>query len=421
MTVATTWRNRITGSGVESPDQILANPANWRVHPKHQQDALEGVLNEVGWVQDVIVNQRTGHLVDGHLRVSLALRRGEPDVPVKYVDLTEAEEALVLATIDPLSALAVTDEGKLRELLDEVNPQESSVQKMLDDMARSHRIYEDLIGDDPSHKIDQAELLRERWETEVGDLWQIGEHRLLIGDCTDALVVERLFGERTAELIVTDPPYGVEYVGKTKDALKISNDALSIAPLTPGGCFYVFSPAGDMELVFRLALVDAGLRLTQALVWIKNRFVMGRQDYQWRHESLLYGWKPGAAHRWYGGRRQDTIYDDRANLDTLSHDEAIEMLRSLISNVQTTVWEEDRPSANRLHPTVKPLPLVARAINNSSVAGDIIYDPFLGSGTTMVASESIGRTCFGCEIDPKYAAVILERLSDGGIDPRRLP
>lgn len=138
--MSTTWRNRITGSGVESPDQILANPANWRVHPKHQQDALEGVLNEVGWVQDVIINQQTGHLVDGHLRVSLALRRGEPDVPVKYVDLTEAEEALVLATIDPLSALATTDAGKLDELLRDVATGEAAVQEMLAELAQNEGI-----------------------------------------------------------------------------------------------------------------------------------------------------------------------------------------------------------------------------------------------------------------------------------------
>lgn len=135
MTAVATWRNRITGSGVESPDQILANPANWRVHPKHQQDALEGVLNEVGWVQDVIVNQRTGHLVDGHLRVSLALRRGEAEVPVKYVDLTEAEESLVLATLDPLSALATTDAGKLDELLRDISTGEAAVQEMLAELA----------------------------------------------------------------------------------------------------------------------------------------------------------------------------------------------------------------------------------------------------------------------------------------------
>lgn len=139
-TAATTWRNRIIGSGVESPDQILANPANWRVHPKHQQDALEGVLNEVGWVQDVIINANTGHLVDGHLRVSLALRRGEAEVPVKYVDLTEAEEALVLATIDPLAAMAVTDAAKLDELLRDVSTGEAAVQEMLAELAERNGV-----------------------------------------------------------------------------------------------------------------------------------------------------------------------------------------------------------------------------------------------------------------------------------------
>jgi hypothetical protein len=132
---ATTWQNRIIGEGEESPDQLLANPANWRVHPKHQQDALAGVLNEVGWVQRVIVNQRTGHIVDGHLRVSLALQRNEPTIPVVYVDLDEAEEALVLATLDPLSALATTDAGKLDELLRDISTGEAAVQEMLAELA----------------------------------------------------------------------------------------------------------------------------------------------------------------------------------------------------------------------------------------------------------------------------------------------
>lgn len=131
---ATNWRNRIVGNGEESPDQLLANPANWRIHPKHQQDALAGVLNEVGWVQQVIVNQRTGHLVDGHLRVSLALRREEPTIPVVYVDLDEDEEALVLATIDPLAALAVTDAAKLDELLADLTVNDAAVQSMINSL-----------------------------------------------------------------------------------------------------------------------------------------------------------------------------------------------------------------------------------------------------------------------------------------------
>lgn len=135
MAVAQTWQNRIVGSGEEAPDQLLANPVNWRVHPRHQQEALAGVLDEVGWVQQVIVNQRTGHLIDGHLRVALAMRRGEPKVPVLYVDLDPEEEALVLATLDPLAAMAAADAEKLDELLRDVSTSEAAVQEMLSMLA----------------------------------------------------------------------------------------------------------------------------------------------------------------------------------------------------------------------------------------------------------------------------------------------
>lgn len=140
MAATQNWQNRIVGSGEEAPDQLLANPANWRIHPQAQQDALAGVLSEVGWVQQVIVNQRTGHLIDGHLRVALAMRRGEPTVPVLYVDLDPHEEALILATLDPLAAMAATDAAKLEELLRDVSTGEAAVQAMLDELAQKAEI-----------------------------------------------------------------------------------------------------------------------------------------------------------------------------------------------------------------------------------------------------------------------------------------
>lgn len=197
------WRNRITGSGEEAPDQLLANPANWRIHPKAQQDALAGALDTVGWVQQVMVNRRTGFVVDGHARVALALTRGEATVPVLYVDLDPDEEALVLATLDPIGAMAGRDEEKLRALLADVSVDDAGLLALLGDLG----------GDDPKAGLTDPDEVPEPPEepyVKPGELYRLGDHRLLCGDATKPEDVERLLDGATTTLLATDPPYGVQ-------------------------------------------------------------------------------------------------------------------------------------------------------------------------------------------------------------------
>jgi DNA modification methylase len=388
---APAWRNRIVGSGEEAPDQLLANPANWRTHPGLQRDALRGSLSEVGWVQQIMVNQRTGFVVDGHARVEEALSRHEPTVPVLYVDLSPAEEALVLATLDPIGAMAERDDARLDDLLTQLSVDDLGLQALLDSLGTQ----------EPKHGLtdpDDAPALGEGSNIKRGDLFALGDHRLLCGDCTELADVVALFrgpdeldfGDAQADIVWTDPPYGIDYVGKTAEHLRIDNDfasatrelvasALRLAPLKAGGAFYVASPSGDMESEFRKALEEIGFRLRQQIVWVKDVFVMGRQDYHWRHESVLYGWRDGEAHHWAGGRAQDTV------------------------------WEIPRPRRSAEHPTMKPVELVARSLSNSSRPGDLVYEPFAGSGSTLIACEQLGRRCAAIEIDPAYAQGILER------------
>jgi site-specific DNA-methyltransferase (adenine-specific) len=196
------------------------------------------------------------------------------------------------------------------------------------------------------------------------------------------------------DLVVTDPPYNVDYTGKTKDALKIENDKKSnddfykflfdfyiqiAAETKKGGSFYIWH-ADSEGANFRYAMANAGIMVKQCLIWVKNSMVMGRQDYHWKHEPCLYGWKEGAAHNWYTNRKQ------------------------------TTVLEFDRPSRNAEHPKMKPVELISYQINNSSKKGDLVGDGFLGSGTTMVASHQLKRKCYGMELDPKYCQVIIDRM-----------
>src|SRR5665811_2216556 len=194
------WRNRITGTGEEAPDQLLANPGNWRIHPKAQQAALAGALDQVGWVQQVLVNRRSGFVVDGHARVALALSRGERAVPVLYVDLEPEEEALVLATLDPIGAMAGRDDQKLRALLAEVTVDDAGLAALLSDLAgvKAGRTDPDDVPEPP-----EAPYVK------PGELWQLGDHRLLCGDATSPEDVERLLDGAAPTLLATDPPYGV--------------------------------------------------------------------------------------------------------------------------------------------------------------------------------------------------------------------
>jgi site-specific DNA-methyltransferase (adenine-specific) len=231
-------------------------------------------------------------------------------------------------------------------------------------------------------------------ETVLGDLYEIGEHRLLCGDSTQTDTFEKLMQGEFADMVVTDPPYNVAYEGKTKDALTIDNDNMGNADfykflydfysalttaVKKGGAIYVWHAHSEIAN-FGKAMVDAGWLLKQQLIWVKNTMVMGRQDYQWKHEPCLYGWLPGDSHKWYSDRKQ------------------------------TTVIDFDKPQRNGEHPTMKPIGLFSYQIENSSKKGDIVIDAFGGSGTTMVACEQIKRKARIVEYDPRYCDVIVKRM-----------
>lgn len=229
-----------------------------------------------------------------------------------------------------------------------------------------------------------------------------------------------------ADLVLTDPPYNVDYTGKTKDALKIENDSMTDsrfrqfltdafkacdAGLKPGGAFYIWH-ADSEGYNFRGACRDAGWTVRQCLVWVKNHFVMGRQDYQWQHEPCLYGWKDGAAHYFVEDRTQTTVMeeDNRPDIDNMKKEEMRELIKELLEEkTPTTVIREKRPAASALHPTMKPVALMARLIRNSTKPGELVLDTFAGSGSTLIAADQLNRTAYVCELDPTYADVIIQR------------
>lgn len=415
------WRNRIVGYDEVDPEQLLANPLNWRIHSELQQETLEGMLDEVGIIVPIIENVRTGYVVDGHMRAALAIRRGQKKIPRIKVDLGPEEERKAILTIDPISAMATAHVGNLADLMAATTTENAAVQALLDELRKRHVEFdahdrEGLTDPDAVPEIPKIPT------TKPGDIWTLGDHRLVCGDIRTPGVLTEATHLRTADLVITDPPYGVSYVGKTKDALTLQGDEqddgatrelvrafLGAMPVKDGGPFYLFAPAGNTELQFRLAIVDAGLELRQALVWVKDQFVMGRQDYHWRHESILYGWRPGAAHYFKPDRTLDTVFDEQPDPAKMTKAELVAIARKLLEHQQTTTLREDRPRRSELHPTIKPVALYRRLIDNSSLGGETVLDGFAGSGTAAIACQETGRRAAMVELDPAYCDVAVER------------
>jgi DNA modification methylase len=342
----------------------------------------------VGWVQQVMVNQRTGYVVDGHARIEEALSRNEPTVPVLYVDLSAEEEALVLATLDPIGAMATADTERLRELLAELVVDDAGLLALLGDLA----------GNPPKAGLtdpDDAPPLRAETTIQPGDLFALGDHRLLCGDATDGAAYVRLLGTARASMVWTDPPWNVA-IGQDSNPRHRQRPGLANDDLAPAdfralldgfaaqavavldGDLYCVLGASEWPTL-DLALRGAGLHWSATIIWAKDAFVLGRSNYHRRYEPIWYGWRDGTASSYIGGRAQDDV------------------------------WEFPRPRRSEEHPTMKPVELVARAIANSSLTGGIVLDPFAGSGTTLIAAEQTGRTCAAIELDPRYVQVAIER------------
>jgi DNA modification methylase len=409
-----------------------------------EYEKLKRSILELGIVDPLVWNKQTETLVGGHQRLTVLRDLGYTTVPCWIVDLSPEKERQANLALNKITGR--WDEDKLRAVLEGLTPEEVAVAGF--DARDLRALYEDDAAEVKEDEFDVDASLAAHTEPRVkrGDVIQLGRHRLMCGDATCQADADRLFGDRQADMVFTDPPYNVDYKGGTKDALKIMNDKMSdssfyrflfdsfsaLFPHTrPGGAIYVCH-ADSEGLNFRRALLDSGYLVKQVLVWVKNSIVLGRQDYQWQHEPILYGWKPGAAHHWCGDRKQSTairpgdmlsVEEDKDGF-VLSFNVGFECVRIRVPSFDvlaksegSSVWLFDKPTASREHPTMKPIGLCARAIRNSSERGEIVADLFSGSGSTLIASEQLGRTCYAMELDPRYCDVICDRwenLTGGG-------
>ncbi len=384
-------------SRIARPLLPLAVPlSSVELHPHNPRQgnvaAIEASLARFGQQKPIVVQASTHRVVAGNHLVRAARSLGWTEIAANVVELDDATATAFLLTDNRSSDLGGYDDALLAAIL-----AEQAAFGNLDATGYNADDVAALVaaaGLVDARDVDACPELPSPGALYVrsGDCWALGPHRLVVGDATDPDAVRRVTDGTPVDLVWTDPPYGVSYVGKTAAGLRIVNDnlgedgtrrlvaaALQLAPLRLGGAFYVAAPAGPLHLAFLLAVGDAGLRVRQTLVWVKDRFVLGRSDYHARHEPILYGWRPGAAHHFVDDRTQDTV------------------------------WEIARPARSAEHPTMKPVALVERAIRNSSRPGETVYDPFAGSGTTLIAAEVAGRTCRAIEIDPRYAQVIVVR------------
>ena len=354
-------------------------------------DKVAMSLKEYGFRQPIVVD-KDRVIVVGHTRYRASKKLGFKEVPITIADNLTPEQINAYRIADNRTAEESEWDSELLKM--EIKDLEAKDFK-LDLLGFNEDQLNDMLFEEKQGLTDEDEVPEAPEEpiSKLGDIWKLGNHKLICGDSTILNNYEKLFNENKADLLMTDPPYNVDYEGKTKDKLTIQNDSKNdddfLQFLTDAfnncaihlklGCsFYIFH-SDWYGLEFRQSIKNSDLELKQNLIWAKNSMVMGRQDYQWQHEPCLYGWKRGASHSWYSDRKQ------------------------------TTIIKYDRPSKSKLHPTMKPVGLVEYLIKNSSKQEDIILDPFLGSGTTLMACEKQGRICYGVELDPKYCDVIIKR------------
>lgn len=354
-----------------------------------EYEKLKRSIEQFGYVEPVIWNTQTGRVVGGHQRLKVLTDMGTDTVDVVVVDMDEDKEKALNVALNKISGEWDTD--KLALVIADLQGADFDVSltgfdpEELDDLFRAD--VKDGVHEDDFDV--EAELNKPAF-TKAGDLWLLGEHRLLCADSTSPETFETLMGGRKANLVVTDPPYNVDYKGS---AGKIKNDHMAeevfeqfllsaytqmYDAMADDASIYVFH-SDSHGLAFRKAFEEAGFYLSGCCIWKKQSLVLGRSPYQWQHKPVLFGWKKKGKHQWYTGRKESTI------------------------------WEFDRPKKNTDHPTMKPVALVSYPIMNSTMTGCLVLDPFGGSGSTLIACEQTGRTCFTVELDEKFCDVIVKR------------
>lgn len=358
---------------------------NARKHEEYDISQIAKSIEAYGFNDPIGIWGKDNQIVEGHGRLLAAKKLGMKEVPcIRLDDLTDEQRREYTIMHNKTAELSTWDFDMLEKELSELDFGEFDIDWNIE----TEKAPDEVVEDEPPEVDEISEPMCKR-----GDIWKLGNHRLMCGDSTLAEDVDMLMNGARADMLLTDPPYNVAYEGGTKDKLTIQNDNMSDGAfheflrvafsradsvMRDGAAFYIWH-ADSEGFNFRSACKCVGWKVRQCLIWVKNSIVLGRQDYQWKHEPCLYGWKDGAAHY---------FIDDRT---------------------QSTVWEFNKPARNGVHPTMKPIELMARAIGNSARRAEIVLDLFGGSGSTLIACEQMERKCYMMELDTKYCDVIIRR------------
>lgn len=414
-----------------SVDQLKAYERNAKIHNEDQVEKIAASINEFGFLNPCLIDKDL-NIIAGHGRVMAAKKLGMQSVPCLFIEgLTDEQRRAYILADNKLTELGEWDMDLVSEELKDLKD------SGLDIDLTGFNIDDIIFEDDEASWVEEPEpTLPEEPITVRGDLWQLGDHILMCGDSTNPDDVDKLMRGGTADLLITDPPYNVglgqdkghsirpseaKQLHRRTDGLVIENDAMgteefetflraafknAVDHMRPGAAYYCWY-ASTTQKSFEAALEQTGIKPRQVIIWVKQAFTLGRQDYQWKHEPCFYGWKEGAAHYFIDARTLTTVMD---GLDHLTKEQLLERLKEMSS--LTTAIYEDKPSRSVLHPTMKPLGLFKKQIRNSSKEGDTVLDLFGGSGTTLIACEEMNRKCRMMEYDPFYASAIIKRWED---------
>lgn len=385
---------------------------NAKTHPREQIDQIKKSIEEFG--MDDPIGIWKDEIVEGHGRLIACKELGMKQVPIIRLDhLTDEQRKAYTLAHNKLTMNSDFDLDILNQELmsiDGIDMSEFGFDLGFEE--KEYEIIEDEVPEAPSEP-----------KSKLGEIYQLGDHRLMCGDSTNINDVNKLMDGAVADLVVTDPPYNVAI--ENSQGMTIQNDNMGSSQflsflteafnclnesLKFGGAFYVWFASRE-HINFETALNNNGLQVRQELIWNKNALILGRSDYQWKHEPCLYGWKEGATHYFVDDRSQTTVIEDnKPDIKKMKKEEMQKLLEEIYSDkVSSTIINEDKPVVNDLHPTMKPIKLIARLVNNSSRAGELVLDLFGGSGSTLITCEQLNRKCYMMEYDPVYVDVIIER------------
>ena len=391
---------------------------NPKIHTDEQVDKIINSINEFGFTNPVLIDENN-MILAGHGRVMAGKKMGLEEVPCLVIDgLNDAQKKALVIADNKLAEDAEWNEELLNKELEELKNMDFDISITgFDDDFITEAVEENEAEED-----DYELEIPEEPKSKLGDKYKLGNNVLVCGDSTKTEDLDLLLGNELVDLCVTDPPYNVNI--QNSQGMTIKNDDMDKESfgeflrnsfnnlqkaLRPGASFYIFYSESE-AINFRKSLDENFLKVSQSLVWNKNRFVLSRQDYQNKYEPILYGWKEGQAHYFIDDRTQTSVIEDKLDLDKLKKEELRDILKEMLADtIPTDVIDEERPLKNDLHPTMKPIKLLARLIKNSSKPGEKVLDLFGGSGSTLIACEQLDRPCYIMEYDPKYVDVIIDR------------